>query len=100
MALPAGRPRVGRPAGNVAASRTDMQKITNWSAARSGASITVTGKDEAGEAFKVAGVHTIEPKDGAIVATDLNGTAFLLALEPAELPASPVPADDLSMGNG
>lgn len=75
-----------------------MQKVTLWSAGRSGAAVTVVGKDEAGADIRVTGVHTIEARDGKVIATDLNGEDFELVVD---LPAAdPVPADDLSMGNG
>ncbi|WP_164521253.1 hypothetical protein [Sphingomonas sp. ABOLF] len=45
-------------------------RIFEWKARRVGAAITVTGKDSGGDAVKLAGVRSVEPRDGRVVAID------------------------------
>lgn len=58
---------------------TDVFKITDWKARRSGGRITINGKDEAGQPFKAPNIDTIEPTPAGIIATDKGGDRFLLA---------------------
>lgn len=50
-----------------------MQKIINWKAQRSGASMTVIGQDEAGKHVKVAGIVEIYRAPVADETTGLPG---------------------------
>lgn len=58
----------------------DQQTIYGWTASRSGAAMTVKGKDEAGNAVKVPGVRLIGPdKLGRTMAiTDVGGPRYEL----------------------
>lgn len=56
-----------------------MDRITNWEARRSGAAITVTGRDEAGRARRWPNIAAIERIAGRIVATGKDGEEFMLA---------------------
>lgn len=60
---------------------TEPTKIKNWSAARSGAAITVSGKAEDGTPRKIADVRVLRPSrehQGAVVAVTRDGDTFLL----------------------
>lgn len=50
-----------------------MQKILNWKAQRSGATMTIIGQDEAGKHVKVAGVVDIHRAPVADESTGLPG---------------------------
>lgn len=67
-----------------------MQQVGQWSAKRAGGRITVSGlvaKPGAvagtGEPIKIVGVDRIEPRDGKVIATDLNSVEYELLVMPA-----------------
>jgi hypothetical protein len=60
---------------------TKLTQITNWTAARSGAAITVNGQYEDGEALKVGDIRTMRPSrehPGAVLAITRDGDSYLL----------------------
>lgn len=66
-----------------------MQQIGGWSAKRAGGRITVSGRKAGpgtimgtGDPVKVVGVDRIEPKNGKVIATDLNGVEYELVVTP------------------
>lgn len=55
-----------------------MNTVKGWVARRSAASMTIIGKDCAGQVVKIAHVVMIEPGPGCAIATDINGTQYQL----------------------
>lgn len=55
-------------------------RVFDWKARRVGAAITISGKDSGGDAVKLAGVRSIEPRGEGVVAIDGNGEAHNLVL--------------------
>lgn len=45
-----------------------MHKLTNWTARRSGAQVTVHGTNEAGERVKLSAIEVRGPNDGMVLA--------------------------------
>lgn len=65
-----------------------MKTIRNWSAERSGPTMTVKGWDEQGERVKITNVaEIVSGKDGAVATTkegeDSPAVSYLLAVGPA-----------------
>lgn len=58
-----------------------MERLTDWSARRSGGRITITARDDTGAEVKVSNVDTIAPRGGQIIATDKYGEEFVLAIQ-------------------
>lgn len=56
-----------------------MDKLYSWTAKRAGGRITVTHS-----CGKIAGIDTIQPKNGKVVATDKDGREFELHVSDAE----------------
>ena len=56
-----------------------MSFIREWTAVRSGAYLTVTGKDAAGAPKKLTGVEAIAPIAGRIIARTVDGERHELA---------------------
>jgi uncharacterized NAD-dependent epimerase/dehydratase family protein len=53
--------------------------LTDWTARRSGAAISIVGTDRrTGKSYKATGVRSIEPKAGKVVATDDAGNELTL----------------------
>lgn len=50
-----------------------MQRITNWTARRTGAGMTITGKDADGSPVKLTRVSSIDAGAAGVVATQTNG---------------------------
>lgn len=55
-----------------------MKKLFDWNARRSGAEITLKGKDEQGQPVTLAGVEEISGGKPHPIATDRTGTKFEL----------------------
>lgn len=70
-----------------------MHKITAWKAQRSSASMTVVGKDETGQALKVAHIVSIEAAAPYPIATDINGCHYQLVCDGTEVLSSIAPGD-------
>jgi hypothetical protein len=60
-----------------------MHKLTNWSARRSGPSMTVKGQQPNGTEAKLPNVKLIEVKVGRVVATDTDGNEHELQVGPS-----------------
>jgi len=56
-----------------------METITNWTAKRAGGRITIYGVKSDGRPLRVVGVDKIEAGSPHPVATDKDGTQYLLA---------------------
>lgn len=59
-------------------SKPNPQSLFDWKAVRAGASITITGKLETKEDFKLTNVSSIEGKNGHTVARHVNGDVILV----------------------
>jgi len=65
-----------------------MKTIRNWTAVRSGATLTVAGWDDDGERVKITGVaELVSGKDGVVATMTAEGdpepASFVLAVGPA-----------------
>ncbi len=56
-----------------------FKKLTDWSAKRSSAKMTIDALDAAGKPIRVTGVEKIEGKAGKVTAVDINGKRYELA---------------------
>jgi hypothetical protein len=63
-----------------------MNTIYSWFAVRSGAAMTITGRDEAGAQVKLTGVTLIMSGERGICATVGTESFFLQAVNPADRP--------------
>lgn len=69
-----------------------MHKIFSWRAQRSSDSMTIVGKDEAGQVLKVAHVVAVDAAAPYPIATDVNGGQYLLVCDGADVLKGLAPA--------
>ena len=55
-----------------------LTRLLHWTARRSGAAMTITGRSERGGEVKIANVETIGAAGGQVIATDKDGEQYVL----------------------